>query len=74
MCSYLDEADVLALLPETLAAEVETVFANETGGVCADATVQEVSGGHSFSLTAGSKQQSEGSLCQSFSRAAGAVR
>jgi hypothetical protein len=59
VCSYLDEADILALLPETLAAEVETVFANETGGVCADTTVQEVSRGHSFSLTAGSNRKAK---------------
>jgi hypothetical protein len=38
---YLDEPDILALLPETLAAEVETIFADETSGMSADAAVQE---------------------------------
>ena len=36
---YLDEPDILALLPETLAADVETVFADQTGFVGADAAV-----------------------------------
>jgi hypothetical protein len=40
---YLDEADVLTLLPETLAAKVEAIFANETGRVRADAAVEESS-------------------------------
>jgi len=35
--SVLDETDVLALFPEALTADVETVFADETGGVGADA-------------------------------------
>ena len=38
----LDEPDILTLLSETLAAEVETVFADETSGVCADSTVEVV--------------------------------
>lgn len=36
--TYLGEPDILALLPETLTADIETVFANETGFVGANAT------------------------------------
>jgi hypothetical protein len=39
---YLYEPNILALLPETLAAEVETIFADETGRVSADAAVKVV--------------------------------
>jgi len=34
--SVLDETDILALLAEALAADVEAVFADQTGGVGAD--------------------------------------
>lgn len=34
---YLGEANVLALLPEALTADVEAILADETGAVCADA-------------------------------------
>ncbi len=34
---YLGEADISRLLPEALTADVESVFANETSLVCADA-------------------------------------
>lgn len=36
--TYLGEPNILALLPETLTADIETVFANETGFVGANAT------------------------------------
>jgi spore maturation protein SpmA len=36
----LDESDVGAFLAETLAAYVETVFSDQTGGVCADSAVE----------------------------------
>jgi hypothetical protein len=39
---YLDETDILTFFPETLTAEVEAIFANETGRVCANATVKEL--------------------------------
>ena len=39
--SYLDEAYVPRLFPETLSADVEAVLADETGAVSADATVQD---------------------------------
>ena len=38
----LDEADILGLLTEALTADVETVFADETGTVSADAAVRGV--------------------------------
>lgn len=38
----LDEADILGLLTEALTADVETVFADETGTVSADAAVRVV--------------------------------
>lgn len=38
--AYLDETDILALLTETLTADVEAVFADETGSVGADAAVK----------------------------------
>jgi hypothetical protein len=38
--TYLDETNVLALLTETLTADVETVFADQTGFVGADAAVR----------------------------------
>lgn len=44
----LDEPDILALLPETLAAEVETIFADETSRMSADAAVQGGSVGIHF--------------------------
>ncbi len=37
--SYLDEADILALLPEALSADIETVLSDQTGCVGADAAV-----------------------------------
>ena len=37
---YLDETDILALLAEALAADVEAVFADQTGGVGADSAVR----------------------------------
>ena len=40
--AYLNEADILALLPETLTADVEAIFADETGCVCADTTVESM--------------------------------
>jgi len=33
----LDETDILTLFPETLTTEVEAIFANKTGRMCADA-------------------------------------
>lgn len=33
----LDEADIVASLPEALTADVEAVFPNETGSMCANA-------------------------------------
>jgi hypothetical protein len=37
---YLDESNIGCLLTETLAADVETILADETGFVCADAAVE----------------------------------
>lgn len=37
--AYLDESDVRGLLSEALSADVETVFADQTGLVCANAAV-----------------------------------
>lgn len=34
--TYLDETDVLGLFSEALTADVETVLADKTSGVCAD--------------------------------------
>jgi hypothetical protein len=39
--SYLGEADVCGLLTEALAADVESIFANETGLVGADTAVKQ---------------------------------
>ena len=39
MLPYLCEADVCRLLTEALTADIESVFADETGLVCADAAV-----------------------------------
>jgi hypothetical protein len=36
----LDESNVGALLAEALAADVETVFSDQTGSVCADSAVE----------------------------------
>lgn len=41
MMTHLNEPDILTLLPEALAAYVETVFAYETGFVRADTTEKE---------------------------------
>jgi len=38
--TYLDEADVVASLPEALTADVEAVLADETSWVSADAAVK----------------------------------
>ena len=38
--SVLDEADILGLLSEALTADVETVFSDETGFVCADTAIE----------------------------------
>lgn len=40
---YLSEADIGALFPEALAADIEAVFADQTGGVGADAAVLRIS-------------------------------
>ena len=40
--AYLDEPDILALLPKALTAEVEAVLADETGRVCTDATMKMI--------------------------------
>jgi hypothetical protein len=40
--SYLDEADVLALLTEALTADVEAVLADKTGPVGADTAIQRI--------------------------------
>jgi hypothetical protein len=36
----LDEPNILTLLPKALTAEIEAIFADETGGVSADAAVE----------------------------------
>jgi hypothetical protein len=36
----LDEPNILTLLPKALTAEIEAIFADETGGVSADAAVK----------------------------------
>lgn len=37
---YLDESNILALLPEALSADIETVFPDQTGFVGADSAVR----------------------------------
>lgn len=37
--AHLGESDISRLLPEALTADVQAVFADETGLVCADAAV-----------------------------------
>lgn len=37
---YLDKSNILALLPEALSADIETVFSDQTGFVGADAAVK----------------------------------
>lgn len=43
MCgmSYLDEPDILALFPEALTADVEAIFADQTGLVGANTAVEK---------------------------------
>jgi hypothetical protein len=39
--AYLGEPDITRLLSEALTADIEAVFANETGLVCADAAAYQ---------------------------------
>ena len=41
--SHLDETDILAFLPEALTANIETIFADQTGFVCADTAMMAFS-------------------------------
>lgn len=40
--TYLDEADVLALLTEALTADVQTILADQTGLVRADTAIRRL--------------------------------
>ena len=46
----LDEANVGTLLTETLTADVETVFSDQTSSVCADSTVERIVSLHIFCI------------------------
>ena len=41
--SYLGESNICRLLPETLTADIETIFADQTSLVCADAAIISIS-------------------------------